>query len=199
MTKTARLTMILAAGLVSFAAFGQEKPATKKKAAEPAGMPMPKPAAEMKELRDFIGVWTSDEKFEPSPMMPPGGTGTGTNTTRLGPGGFSVLMDQRSKSAMGPFSGHGVFTWDPNDKVYRFVWTDSMTPGVVIETGRKDGDKLVFTGEVMVMGKKTAIKDVMSDRTPTSYTLTSYMNDGSGEKQVMSIRFTKQESPTAKK
>jgi len=108
-------------------------------------------------------------------------------------------MDQRSKSAMGPFSGHGVFTWDPNDKVYRFVWTDSMTPGVVIETGRKDGDKLVFTGEVMVMGKKTAIKDVMSDRTPTSYTLTSYMNDGSGEKQVMSIRFTKQESPAAKK
>src|SRR5712692_3761717 len=140
MTKTARLTTILAAGLVSFAAFAQEKPATKKKAAEPAGMPMPKPAAEMKELRDFIGVWTSDEKFEPSPMMPPGGTGTGTNTTRLGPGGFSVLMDQRSKSAMGPFSGHGVFTWDPNDKVYRFVWTDSMTPGVVIETGRKDGD-----------------------------------------------------------
>jgi Protein of unknown function (DUF1579) len=199
MTKTVRLTTILAAGLVCFAVFGQDKPGAKKKGSEAAMPPMPKPAAEMKELRDFIGVWTTDEKFEPSPMMPAGGTATGTNTARLGPGGFSVLMDQRSKSSMGPFVGHGVFTWDPNDKVYRFVWTDSMSPGMVIETGRKEGDTLVFTGEMMMMGKKMAVKDVMSDRTPTSYTLTSYMNDGSGEKKAMTIKFTKQESPAAKK
>src|SRR6059036_740991 len=89
MTKTARLTTILAAGLVCFAAFGQDKPAATKKGAEASGMPpMPKPAAEMKELRDFIGVWMTDEKIEPSPMGP-AGTGAGTNTTRLGPGGFS--------------------------------------------------------------------------------------------------------------
>ena len=191
--KTLSLTTLLAAGLMCFAAFGDEKPATKKKGATAAAaMPMPTPAPEMKELRDMIGVWTTDEKFEPSPMMPPGGTATGTNTARLGPGGFSVLIDQRSKSAMGPFVGHGVFTWDPNDKVYRFTWVDSMTPGVVIETGRKDGDRIVLTGEAAVMGKKVAIKDVIADRTPTSYTLTSFMNDGSGEKKIMTIRFTKQ-------
>src|SRR5258708_30151807 len=102
MTKTSRLTTILAAGLVCFAAFAQDKPAAKKGAEAPGMPPMPKPAAEMKELRDLIGVWTTDEKFEPSPMMPPGGTATGTNTARLGPSGFSVLMDQRSQTAMGP-------------------------------------------------------------------------------------------------
>jgi len=126
--------------------------------------------------------------------MPGGGAGTGVNTVRLGPGGFSILMDQRSKSAMGPFVGHGVFTRDPNDKLYRFVWADSMAPGVIIETGRKEGDRLVFTGDVIMMGKKVAVKDVMSDRTPMSYTLTSYMNDGSGEEKVMTLRFTKQDS-----
>src|SRR5213593_4596580 len=118
MTKT-RLTAFLAACLMCLAAFGQEKPATKNKgtgAAGAAGMPMPKPAPEMKELRDLIGSWTTDEQFEASPWMPSGGTGTGVNTVRLGPGGFTVLMEQRSKSAMGSFTGHGVFTWDPNDK-----------------------------------------------------------------------------------
>ena len=49
-----RLTLMLAAGLVCFAAFGQEKP---------AAMSMPRPAAEMKELRDLIGVWNSDENL----------------------------------------------------------------------------------------------------------------------------------------
>ena len=51
----------------------------------------------------------------------------------------------------------------------------------------------------MLIGKKTSVKDVISDRTPASYTLTSYMNDGSGEKKVITIKFTKQESPSAKK
>ena len=51
----------------------------------------------------------------------------------------------------------------------------------------------------MMMGKKMAVKDVISDRAPTSYTLTSYMNDGSGEKKVMTIKYTKQEAAPAKK
>jgi len=151
----------------------------------------------MKELRDMIGVWATDEKFEQTPFMPDG-TATGTNTVRLGPGGFSILMEQRSKSPMGPFTGHGVFTWDANGNVYKSTWVDSMTPGMVVETGRKEGANLVFTGEATMMGKKMTIKDVMSDRTAASYTLTSYMNDGSGEKKVMTIKLTKQESPAKK-
>ena len=161
-------------------------------------MPMPKPAAEMKDLRDLVGTWSTSETMEPSPWMPSGGSSTGTNTVRLGPGGFSVLMEQNSKGAMGAFRGHGVLTWDPNEKVYKMVWADSMTPGIVIETGRKQGDTLVYTGEAYMMGKKVSIKDVISDRTATSYTLTSFMNDGSGEKKMMTIKFTKQESAAKK-
>lgn len=188
--KTIGLTL-LAAGLLCFTASPQEKSATKKKSAD-AGMSMPKPAAEMKELRALVGTWSSDETFEPSPFMP-GGTATGTNTVRLGPGGFTVLMDQRSKSTMGPFVGHGVLTWDPNEKAYKTVWADSMTPGVTVDTGHKEGDNIVYTGEMTMGGKKIATKTVISDRTPTSYTLTGYANDGSGEKKTMTIKFTKKE------
>jgi hypothetical protein len=51
----------------------------------------------------------------------------------------------------------------------------------------------------MMNGKKIGIKDVISDRAPTSFNLTSFANDGSGEKQMMSIKFTKQESAAAGK
>jgi hypothetical protein len=196
--KSAGWITILAVGVLCFTASAQEKSAAKKKSSAASSTPMPKPAPEMKELRDLIGTWATEDTFEPGPMMPSGGTATGTNTVRLGPGGFSVLMDQVSKSAMGPFRGHGVMAWDPNEKVYKFAWADSMTPGIVTETGRKDGDRIVWTGEAMMMGKKVSIRDVVSDRTPTSYTLTSYMNDGSGEKKTMTIKFTKQETPAKK-
>jgi Protein of unknown function (DUF1579) len=191
---------LLAAGLCA-AAFAQDKPAGKKAPAK-AGMPaMQKPAPEMKELRNFIGTWATDETMDPSPMMPQGGTATGLNTVRLGPGGFSVLMEQRSKSAMGPFTGHGVLSWDPNAKSYKMMWVDSMMPGMVVSTGKKEGETLVWTGEMFMDGKKMAVKDVISDVTPTTYTLTSFMNDGSGEKKTMTIKFTKQEpaAPAAKK
>ena len=197
--KTLRLMPVLASVLLCVAAAAADESAAKKKSAGSAGaaMPMPKPAPEMKELRDMIGVWATDEKFEQTSFMP-AGTATGTNTVRLGPGGFSVLMEQRSKSSMGPFTGHGVYTWDATGNTYKFIWVDSMTPGMVVETGRKEGANLVFTGEVTMMGKKMTVRDVMSDRTASSYTLTSYMNDGSGEKKVMTIKLTKQESPAKK-
>ena len=196
--KTATFASIFAAGLLCLTALAQDKPAGKKKSDGAASMQPPKPAPEMKELRDLIGTWSTDETFDPSPWMPSGGTATGTNTVRLGPGGFSVIMEQSSKSAMGAFRGHGVMTWDPNEKIYKFVWADSMTPGIVTETGRKEGDTFVWSGHAMMMGKKVSVKDVLTDRTPTSYTLTSYMNDGSGEKKTMTIKLTKKEAPAKK-
>jgi len=189
--KTAYLSVVLAAGFLCVGAYAQDKPAAKKKAGAPAGMEMPKPAPEMKVLTEFVGTWATEETFEKSPVMPDGGKATGTNVTTLGPGGFSILINQNSKSAMGAFRGHGVETWDPNEKVYKMVWVDSMMPGVVMTTGRKEGDNLVFKGDAMMMGKKMSIRDVISDKTPTSFTLTSYVNDGSGEMKSMTIKFTK--------
>jgi hypothetical protein len=197
MTKTICFSL-LSAGMMCVAGLAQEKPAAKK-STDPAPMSAPKPAPEMKELRSLIGTWTLEETMEPSPLAPSGGTGTGTNTARSGPGGFTVLMEQRSKGTMGNYLGHGVLTWDPNEKAYKSVWADSMTPGFVIETGHKEGDNVVYTWEMMMQGKKIRFKDVVSQPSPTSYTVTSYMNDGSGEKKAMTFKFTKQEPAAGKK
>ncbi len=193
------LAALAAAAMLCCTVSAQEKPKpAAKKQTSGGAPPMPKPAAEMKDLTDLIGTWTTEETYEPSPWMPSGGTGKGTNTVRRGPGGFSVLMEQRSKSSMGSFMGHAIMTWDPNDKAYKTYWVDSMTPGVMAESGRKEGDTVVYTGEANMMGKKVQVRDVISDRTPNSYTMTSYMNDGSGEKKMMTIKFTRQEAAAKK-
>ncbi len=186
------LITLFTAALLCSSAVAQETSAPKKgKSGTPtaSGPAMPKPAAEMKDLRALVGTWNTEETFEQTPMMP-AGTATGTNTVRLGPGGFTVLMEERSKGSLGAFSGHGVLTWDPNEKSYKTYWS----PGVTISTGHQEGENIVYTGEVMMGGKKMSIRDVVSDRTPTSYTLTEFMNDGSGEKKSMTIKFTKQEA-----
>ena len=198
MTKSAYL-ILLAAACLSITVDAQDKPAASKKATDNSAMAMPKPGPEMKELRGMIGSWVSDEQYEVSPMMPAGGTGSGTSTAKLGPGGFSVLLEVHSKNGMGAFSGHCIFAWDANEKAYKSAWVDSMTPGLLVETGHKEGDNLVFTGATQMQGKKLSLKDVYSDRMPGSMTLTSYMNDGSGEKKVMTIKLTKQDSAAAKK
>src|ERR671927_1952697 len=83
----------------------------------------PRPAFEMKDLRALVGTWTTEETYEAS-ALGPAGTGTGTNTTRPGPGGFSVLMDQRSNGPWGNFVGHGIYTWDPEQGVFKIAWVD---------------------------------------------------------------------------
>jgi hypothetical protein len=112
------ITLFTAALLCSSAVAQEKSEVKKKKSAAPtaSGPAMPKPAAEMKDLRALVGTWSTEETFEQTPMMP-AGTATGTNTVRLGPGGFTVLMEEHSKGNLGAFSGHGVLTWDPNESL----------------------------------------------------------------------------------
>ncbi len=51
-----------------------------------------KPASEMERLRKmFVGRWRTSEKHEPGKIAPEGGTGNGSDTIRLGPGGMSLI------------------------------------------------------------------------------------------------------------
>jgi len=153
---------------------------------------MPKPAAEMRVLLGLIGSWTTHETIEPSRDIPSGATSSGTMIVRLGPGGFSIVLNHRSKGPMGPYAGRGVIAWNPNEQEYRLAWTDSMAPGMAFETGHKQGNSLIFTGETLAMGKKIAVREVI-DIAPDAFTLTIYTNDGSGEKKTMTITHTRKE------
>jgi hypothetical protein len=195
-----RLVLIAVVCAVAAVA-GDEKPKPTGKTKPAAGaMVAPRPAPEARELRDFVGVWNTAETYEKIEGMMPGGEGTSVETITLGPGGYSVVMHIRSvTSPMGPFRAVGILVWSVEDKEYKFAWVDSMTPGLTVERGHKEGNDIVLKGEMSMGGKTYKTRDVLSDRTPTSYTLTSYTDDGSGEKKMMTIKATKEAKLTQEK
>jgi hypothetical protein len=180
----------------------QEKPAETMKSQEPpaeAMMKPSKPGPEMEKLKKtFLGTWRTTEKHEPSMWMPKGGTGKGTATYKLGPGGLSLIEDYRSSSSMGgKFMGHGVIWWDDKEKGYKSIWCDNMSPGgceVSRGVGRWEGNAIMFDNETE-MGEqkmKMTMKEVITDITPKGFTFTMDMGPTGGEiKRVMTIKYAR--------
>ena len=182
--------------LALFAA-AQDKPAD-------TGMQAPKPAPEMQKLiKAFAGTWTTAEKFEPSPMMPKGGSSKGMATFRPGPGGMSVLEEYKSPhGAMGPFMGHGVIWWDADSKAYKSLWCDSMTPKCEIGTSRWAGDTIVADPTPMEMpgGQKMVMTGKYTDIKPGSFAFTMGMGPTAEQAQkTMTITYTKAAAKPAAK
>ena len=101
----------------------------------------------MKHLGFYLGNWTYTETYPKSAMAPQGAMNTGVYTSKLGPGGNSLVNTFHSKGPVGEFEGMLVFTWDMQESKYKaYVFGDSF-PGAIVETGAFEGDKLVLRGE----------------------------------------------------
>ncbi len=146
---------------------------------------------EIEELRRLVGTWSTHEVLEPSAQLPVGATYVGTVRISPGPGGSSIVLDHHSEGALGSYAAQGMIGWNPAEKVYRLAWADSTAPGITFESGSKDGAALVFRGEGTLMGRKIAIREVIDEITPDSFTLTIYGDAGAGEKKRMTIRYTR--------
>jgi hypothetical protein len=155
-------------------------------AAQDMSSMMPKPAPELKHLTDLIGTWDVDETHEPSPWMPKAAKGKGVAVYTKGPGGLSVIIDYKSTAGPLPtFQGHGLMTWDPNQKVYKSAWTDVMTPNIVTAVGKQEAANYVYESESEMGGKKFRTREVISDITPKSFTSTTTIEG----KTIMTLRF----------
>jgi hypothetical protein len=152
------LGLMLIAVTVSGLAMIQQSPETKPAQAQEAKA---KPgASEMKRLGFYVGNWTYTETYPKSAMAPQGATNTGVYTSKLGPGGNSLLNTFHSKGPAGDFEGMLVLTWDMTESKYKaYIFGDSF-PGAIVETGAFEGDKLVFRGELPAGGTKLQIRNV---------------------------------------
>lgn len=160
----------------------------------PAMSMMAKPGPEIEKVNKFLdGKWTATVKFEPSDFMPQGGSGSGVEKIYPGPGGLSLITDYQAKpDPTGAFQGHGVMTWDPKEQAYKSYWFDNMTPGSFVETGKWEGDNLVFTGDMEMMGKKMNVREVYTDIKPNSFTWCEESSTNGGPtKRVMTITYKK--------
>lgn len=149
-----RIIAAFALAAVTVAAFshGWKQDAEKKQDTEKPAQAAKPGAAEMKRLGFYVGNWTYTETYPKSAMAPQGATNTGVYTSKLGPGGNSLLNTFHSKGPVGDFEGMLVMTWDPLEKKYKSYIFGNSFPGAVIETGAFEGEKLVFRGEFSTNG-----------------------------------------------
>jgi hypothetical protein len=121
---------------------------------------IPKTVPEMDRLKFYLGEWDYTETYAKSAAYPNGGKNTGIYTSKLGPGGNSLVNGFHSKGPVGDFEGLLVMTWDPKEKAYKsYVFGDSF-PGALVETGQFEGDALVFRTEFSAGGAALKLRNV---------------------------------------
>ncbi len=184
------LSLFLAAALLFATAQAQEKEKPKSMAGEKA-MEMPKPGPEMTKWDWMAGKWNVTETHEKSEWGP-GGTGKGTNVISLGPGGFSHVIVYNSAGPSGKFAGRGIMAWDPNAQVYKSVWTDNMTPGIMTMDCKEEGKVFSCTGESMNQGKKVTMRTKSTEMKPSGWTeVFETSTDGGPYAKMMTLEYKK--------
>jgi hypothetical protein len=124
----------------------QEKTAEKPTVASVS--PALKPgAAEMGRLKFYLGEWEYTETYPKSGFSPNGGKNTGVYTSKLGPGGNSLINTFHSQGPVGDFEGLLVMTWDAREKAYKAYAFGNDFPGALVETGAFEGDALIYRSE----------------------------------------------------
>jgi hypothetical protein len=144
--KIITLAIAFALGVPLWAGW-QEKTAEK-----PAAAPAKPGVAEMERLEFYLGEWDYTETYPKSAFIPNGGVNTGVYTSKLGPGGLSLINTFHSQGPVGDFEGLLIMTWDAKEKAYKAYAFGNDFPGAVVETGQFEGDALVYHAEFSAEG-----------------------------------------------
>lgn len=135
-----------------------------------------KGSPEMERLRFYLGEWDYTETYPKSAAFPNGGKNTGVYTSKLGPGGNSLVNTFHSQGPVGDFEGLLVYTWDRKENAYKaYVFADN-SPGAIVETGRFEGDALVFRVEFASGGATMKLRNVARVVAPDRLTSEQYMS-----------------------
>lgn len=106
-------------------------------------MDMPKPVAGHAKLERLAGAWQGEETMPPSHWDPEGGTALGKWKSRLDLGGFALITDyKQERDGAVTFTGHGVWTFDPEKELYSLHWFDCMGTPPEHFQGGFEGDVL---------------------------------------------------------
>ena len=183
---SARLVTGALAALALVTAPAASSIAQEKKADKRAGaMAAPKPPAEMSNLTFFGGKWTcaGEGAMEPGgPMMKM--TSTVTSSSDLG-GFWQSGTVKGTTAGMPPFLGMFHMTYDPGAKDYVMLWVDNMGGWSQMRTSGWQGDKIVFTGDTVMGGRKTTARDTFTKGTGGSMVHVSEMQTGGSYKKMM--------------
>lgn len=154
---TKKVSLLAAVGLVTAAITAAQEP--------------PKPAAELDQLKMFVGHWTCDGKAPASPLGPERVTKTHAKITREHGGFWYVIHFGEEKSKDNPATD-GVVFWgyDPSTKKFIGPGVDSMGGWFHETSAGWEGNKLNWQGDGMMMGKKMAVRDFFEKKSDSELT-----------------------------
>ena len=165
------LVVMLAATLTMGAR--QDKPAEQGSAEARPG------AVEMERLKFYLGEWDYTETY------PKGGKNTGVYTSKLGPGGNSLINAFHSTGPMGDFEGLLILTWDANEKAYKAYAFGNDFPGAIVETGQFEGDALVYRSELTAGGTSMKLRNVTRVTAPGQLVSEEYLAKKDGPETLL--------------
>ena len=151
----------------------------------PANTPQPPP--EMQSLeRALVGKWSTTYDFEPGGMSPTGGTGTGEEVWRLGPGGYVLMEEEHVRGPFGEVFLFALHWWDKSTNSLRGMLCNNSGPAACnvdsyFNSSLKWGGKeLTIDMQFPQNSKKMMWHEVWSGITPTSFTQTGDMGEVGG-------------------
>ncbi len=108
-------------------------------------MDMPKPSAGHLLLEKLSGTWEGEETMYPSQWDPKGGVAIGRNQHKLSLGGFALISEyEQERDGAITFTGHGVYTYAPDEDRYYLHWFDCMGSPLEVFVGGFHGDVLIL-------------------------------------------------------
>jgi hypothetical protein len=177
----------------------EKSPAASQPSSPPAAS-TPQPAPQMLSLaKAIVGKWSISETFEPSEGDSKGGVGYGEEVWRSGPGGFTLMEEERNHTPRGEVFLIALHWWDREKGAFRGLLCTSGDPqGCDLETAtgaaiQWDGRKLVIDMAFSQKnGKKRFWHEVFTDFTANSFTQTGDIGEaGEPPKRWITIHATR--------
>jgi hypothetical protein len=147
---------------------------------------MPKPGKEHAALKQLEGEWEAHGKFVMDPSQPPCEM-TGTETAKVGYGGFWLTTEFRGTMLGNPIEGRWTMTYSPIKKKYVATWIDSMMPFLFTAEGELDATGKIYTFVAdsfdPASGKLIKERWVMETKDADNHTMTFYSPEKDGKER----------------
>jgi len=157
------------------------------------------PAPEMQSLAKALkSNWSTTYEFAPGGISPTGGTGTGEENWRTGPGGYVLMEEEHVRAPSEEMFLIAFHWWDKTTSSLRGMLCNNSGPAACDfntysnSSLRWDGKQLIIDLEFPQNGKKMIWHEVWSGITATSFTQTGDAGEVGGPlKRALTIHGTK--------
>jgi hypothetical protein len=157
------------------------------------------PASELQALeKSLTGNWSTIYEFAPGGISPSGGTGTGEEDWRTGPGGYVLTEEEHVRGPAGEMFLIALHWWDNTTKSLRGMLCNNSGPAACDfntysnSSLNWDGKQLTIDLDFPQNGKKMTWHEVWSGITNSAFTQTGEIGEVGGPlKRAVTIHGTK--------